>query len=66
MSEMVKNLISAISSGSAVDTENAFNDVIADKISDRLDAKRSELAQSMFKQVELESSETIDEPTAEE
>lgn len=69
MSEMVKNLISAIGSGSAVDTETAFNDVMADKISNRLDVMRSELAQTMFKEKEVEAeqpAETIEEPTAEE
>jgi hypothetical protein len=69
MSEMIKNLIGAIGSGSAVNTETAFNDVMADKISNRLDGMRSELAQSMFKEKEVEAeepAEIIDEPVAEE
>ena len=50
MSETIKNLISAIATGNAVDTESAFNSAMAEKISTRLDTMRQEVAQGMFKQ----------------
>ena len=37
MSETVKNLISAIATGNAVETQNAFNTAMAEKISDKLE-----------------------------
>lgn len=59
MSEPVINLISAIASGDALETENAFNVAMAEKISARLDALRIDVAQNMFK---AESGDDI-EPT---
>ena len=44
----VKDLINAIASGSAVETEQVFNQVMAEKISARLDDMRVGVAQSMF------------------
>jgi tRNA(Ile2) C34 agmatinyltransferase TiaS len=44
----VKDLISAIASGSAIDTQTAFNQVMAEKISAKLDDMRVEVAQNMF------------------
>ena len=55
----VKDLISAIASGSAIETENAFNQVMAEKISARLDDMRVEVAQSMFKE-EVEVTEEVE------
>lgn len=65
----VKDLISAIASGSAINTENAFNQVMSEKISARLDDMRVEVAQSMFKeQVEVteEAELTLEDYSAEE
>lgn len=42
-------LISAISSGDAVATENAFNAAMAEKISAKLDDMRTDVAKTMFK-----------------
>jgi hypothetical protein len=60
MSESVKNLINAISAGSAIDTEEAFNSAMAEKISVKMDAMRQEVATNMFKTVEAveETTET--------
>lgn len=44
----VKDLISAIASGSAIDTQTTFNQVMAEKISARLDDMRIDVAQNMF------------------
>ena len=41
-------LINAISTGDASATENAFNAAMAEKISDKLDDRRSNDANSMF------------------
>ena len=57
MSESVKNLINAISVGSAIETEDAFNSAMAEKISVKMDAMRQEVAANMFKTVE-ETTET--------
>ena len=61
----VKDLISAIASGSAIDTENAFNQVMSEKISARLDDMRVEVAQSMFKEQVEVTEEPTEEPTQE-
>jgi hypothetical protein len=57
MSESVKNLINAISAGSAIETEESFNSAMAEKISARIDTMRQEVAANMFKPVE----ETVEE-----
>ena len=63
MSESVKNLINAISAGSAIETEESFNSVMAEKISVKLDAMRQDVAANMFatEEVVTEESEQIDE-----
>lgn len=58
----VQDLISAIATGSAVETEQAFNQVMAEKIAARLEDMRVDVAQSMFKEsVELTEEQQIDE-----
>ena len=44
-------LINAIASGNAVDTENAFNAAMAEKISSKLDDLRVNVAHNMFNAV---------------
>jgi hypothetical protein len=60
MSESVRNLINAISSGSAIETEDAFNAAMAEKISVKMDTMRQEVAANMFKAAEAveETTET--------
>ena len=50
MSEAVQNLVYAIQAGDALETENAFADAMAEKLSTRLDGMRQSVAQSMFAQ----------------
>jgi len=50
MSETVQNLVQAIKAGDALETENAFTDAMAEKLSTRLDGMRQSVAQSMFAQ----------------
>ena len=50
MSETVQNLVYAIQAGDALETENAFADAMAEKLSVRLDGMRQSVAQSMFTQ----------------
>ena len=57
MSESVKNLINAISVGSAINTEEAFNSAMAEKISVKLDAMRQDVAANMFATEEVISEE---------
>ena len=48
MSENISNLVNAIKDGNALETENAFGAAIADKLSDKLDAMRMDVAKNMF------------------
>jgi hypothetical protein len=57
MSETVKDLISAIATGNAIETENAFSAAMAEKLSVALDNKRIEVAQNMFKTPEAATEE---------
>jgi hypothetical protein len=50
MSETVQNLVDAIKSGDAMETEQAFGAAMAEKLGDRLEAMRHSVAQSMFTQ----------------
>jgi thymidine phosphorylase len=49
MSNSVRDLVAAIAMGNAVETEQAFNATMAEKISAKLDDMRVSVAQSMFK-----------------
>jgi len=49
------NLINAIASGDAIAIENAFNSVMAEKVSDKIDEMRNDIAQSMFTQEDFQS-----------
>lgn len=60
MSDSVKNLVSAIAVGNAMETEQAFSATMAEKISARLDDMRVTIAQSMFKQ-EQQDAEPVPE-----
>lgn len=64
MSETVQNLVQAIKAGDALETENAFANAMAEKLSTRLDTMRQDVAQSMFAQPA--EAEPVTEPTAEE
>jgi preprotein translocase subunit YajC len=63
MTESVKNLINAISAGDAVETENAFQVAIADKISARLADMKIEVAKGMFAQQEVEAEQEVEQET---
>jgi hypothetical protein len=52
MSETVQNLVQAIKAGDALETENAFANAMAEKLSTRLDTMRQDVAQGMFAQQE--------------
>jgi len=43
-----KDLINAIIAGDAIEIENAFNSTMAEKISDRIDDMRTQVAKSIF------------------
>ena len=62
MSESVKNLINAISVGSAINTEEAFNSAMAEKISVKLDAMRQDVAANMFATEEVVAEESEHDP----
>jgi hypothetical protein len=56
-----RDLIDAIESGNATNVAAAFNTVMTDKVSEKLDAMRTDMSQNMFKSVE----EVEEEPTEE-
>ena len=64
MSETVQNLVQAIRAGDALETEQAFANAMAEKLSTRLDDMRQSVAQSMFAQPA--EAEPVTEPTTEE
>lgn len=70
MRETVENLVKAISQGDALETEKAFAQAMAEKLAPMLDARRQEVAQSMFtaqeETAEVAEAEPVTEPTAEE
>jgi len=55
-----RELIDAIQSGNATDVAAAFNSAMTDKVSEKLDAMRTDMAQNMFNPAE-ESEETTEE-----
>jgi len=50
MSETTQNLVYAIASGDALETQNTFAAAMAEKLSTRLDTMRQSVAQNMFAQ----------------
>lgn len=71
MKESVQNLVQAIAQGDALETEKAFATAMAEKLAPMLDARRAEVAQSMFvsqqeETAEVAEAEPVTEPTAEE
>jgi hypothetical protein len=65
MNETVHNLINAIATGDALETEQAFGAAMAEKLSVKLDDMRVNIAQNMFKPVEMPTENIAEEPTAE-
>jgi hypothetical protein len=63
VSDTIKNLISAIAVGDAAVTQDAFNAAMAEKVSASLEAKRAEVASTMFK---VEEPVATEEPAATE
>ena len=66
MSETVQNLVQAIRAGDALETEQAFANAMAEKLSARLDDMRQSVAQSMFAQSAEVETDSVVEPTTEE
>ena len=61
MSETIQNLVSAIASGNAIETENAFGAAMAEKLSSKLEDMRQGIAQSMF----VTPEPVVEQPTEE-
>ncbi|CAB5221503.1 hypothetical protein UFOVP240_179 [uncultured Caudovirales phage] len=59
MNDTINTLVNAIAVGDALETENAFNAAMAQKVSSKLEDMRTNIAQNMFKspEVELETEE---------
>jgi hypothetical protein len=66
MSETTLNLIQSIANGDAIETEQAFANAMAEKLSVKLDDMRMGIAQNMFaaqEPVAEQSSETAEQET---
>lgn len=66
MSETTLNLIQSIANGDAIETEQAFANAMAEKLSVKLDDMRTSVAQNMFaaqEQVAEQGSETSEQET---
>lgn len=66
MSETTLNLIQSIANGDAIETEQAFANAMAEKLSVKLDDMRTGIAQSMFnaqEPVTEQDSETAEQET---
>lgn len=65
-----RDLINAIAAGDAIEIENAFNSVMAEKISARIDDMRIDVAQNLFaeqvEEIEEETELTLEEYSVEE
>jgi DNA gyrase inhibitor GyrI len=55
------DLINAIDAGDSEAIEKNFQELMADRVSERLDDKRAELAQSMFKDPEATAEDAVEE-----
>ena len=66
MSENISNLVNAIKDGNALDTEHAFADAMADKLADKLDAMRQDVAKNMFASPEVEMEDEAEVETEDE
>jgi len=60
----VKNFIDSVASGNAVEAKESLNDLLSSRAFEAIDAKKVELAQSLFAYNEVETKDT--EATAEE
>jgi hypothetical protein len=58
--EQITNLIDAIVTDNAVDSEQVFNSIMADKIADRLQDYRKEVAASFFNPAEEQEEVEVD------
>jgi hypothetical protein len=61
MSETVMNLVNAIRTGDAMETESAFAAAMAEKLSTKIEDMRQSVAQSMFNQVASQPQEMENE-----
>lgn len=61
LKESIKDLINAIAEGDTLAIDNSFNDIMAHKISDRLDDMRMSVAQNMFGAPVVEESYELNE-----
>ena len=61
MSETIQNLVNAIRNGDALATEQGFSAAMAEKLSDRLETMRQDIAQSMFTQQPVEEEYELSE-----
>lgn len=62
MDQQIKDLIDAIVDENSVESQKIFSDIMADKLSDRIDTYRQEVADTYFNPV----AETEEEETEEE
>lgn len=61
MTQQIKDLVDAIIDDNAVDSEKVFNDIMADRLYDRIEDYRQDVADSYFNPVKETEQETVEE-----
>lgn len=61
----IGNFIDSIAAGDFNQSEKLFNDLLADKVADTLEAEKMAVADTIFNGVEPASEEDVEEPEAE-
>lgn len=68
--QQIRDLVDQIIDGNAVDSEKSFNDIMTDRVADRIDAYRQDVANNYFnpsEESEEEDTDTfVEEDTTEE
>lgn len=66
----IETLVKAVADGKYSEADDAFSNVMASKVSDRLDAMKVDVAQNMFRnessEVEAEQAVDLEEPEIEQ
>lgn len=66
----IETLVKAVADGKYSEADDAFSNVMASKVSDRLDAMKVDVAQNMFRnessEVEAEQAVELEEPEIEQ
>jgi hypothetical protein len=66
MTQQIKDLVDSIIDDNSVDAEKKFNDIMADRLYDRIEDYRQEVANSYFNPVAETEEESVEEVEVED